>query len=198
MLLDAKTRALREAFHPAIETERLTLRRPVIADARAIAVHANDRRIAENTRRLPFPYRLQDAEQFLVMAAEGRAGTVFAIERKDSEVIGVCGLEWNDPRAPEFGIWLGVPHWGQGYGTEAAMAVIGLAFDAAPIACVRAGVRVTNAASLRMLEKCGFTWTAVELRRFRALGSSAPVDRLVLDRDAWRAAKESSRVRRVA
>src|SRR6266436_2148684 len=39
-----------------LETERLTLRRPTIADVKAIARLANARRIAENTRRLPHPY----------------------------------------------------------------------------------------------------------------------------------------------
>ena len=47
---------LREASRCVLETERLTLRRPTLADVKAIAHLANDRRIAENTRRLPHPY----------------------------------------------------------------------------------------------------------------------------------------------
>ena len=46
---------LREASSCVLETERLTLRRPTLADVKAIAQLANDRRIAENTRRLPHP-----------------------------------------------------------------------------------------------------------------------------------------------
>ena len=50
------TPTLREASRCVLETERLTLRRPTLADVKAIAHLANDRRIAENTRRLPHPY----------------------------------------------------------------------------------------------------------------------------------------------
>ena len=56
MLQDIPTPALREASPCVLETERLTLRRPTLADVKAIAHLANDRRIAENTRRLPHPY----------------------------------------------------------------------------------------------------------------------------------------------
>jgi hypothetical protein len=44
------TPVLREASSCVLETERLTLRRPTLADVKAIAHLANDRRIAENTR----------------------------------------------------------------------------------------------------------------------------------------------------
>ena len=49
----------------------------------------------------------------------------------------------------------------------------------------RAGARVTNPASRRILEKCGFQWTGVGLCRIRALNSSAPIDRFRLDRGLW-------------
>jgi RimJ/RimL family protein N-acetyltransferase len=53
MLQDIPTPTLREARSCVLETERLMLRRPTLADVKAIARLANDRRIAENTRRLP-------------------------------------------------------------------------------------------------------------------------------------------------
>src|SRR5258708_20633290 len=56
MLQDIPTPRLREASSCVLETERLILRRPTLADVKAIARLANDRPIAENTRRLPHPY----------------------------------------------------------------------------------------------------------------------------------------------
>ena len=50
---------------------------------------------------------------------------------------------------------------------------------------LHAGARVTNPASRRVLEKCGFQWTGVVLQRIRALNSSAPIDRFRLDRGLW-------------
>ena len=55
--------APRERSIPVLETERLTLRAPRHADVKAIALLANDRRIAENTARIPHPYGVDDAER---------------------------------------------------------------------------------------------------------------------------------------
>jgi len=60
-----------------------------------------------------------------------------------------------------------------------------------------AGARVTNPASRKVLEKCGFQWNGVELHRFRALGSSTPVDCFRLSRGVWSSLKSWSSARRV-
>jgi RimJ/RimL family protein N-acetyltransferase len=57
------------------------------------------------------------------------------------------------------------------------------------------GARVSNPASRRVLQKCGFEWTGVGLYRIRALASSAPVDRFRLDRGLWAMAREDGRKR---
>ena len=112
MLQDIPTPTLREASSCVLETERLTLRRPTLADVKAIARLADDRRIAENTRRLPHPYSQDDAIEFVRAAADGNRGTVFLIE-SDFAAIGVVGVDWRERDAPELGYWLGVEHWGR-------------------------------------------------------------------------------------
>ena len=74
MLQEFLTPTLREASPCVLETERLSLRRPTLADVKAIARLANDRRIAENTRRLPHPYLHEHAVEFVrTTAAEHRS-----------------------------------------------------------------------------------------------------------------------------
>src|SRR3954451_13617826 len=80
MLQDIPTPTLREASPCVLETERLLLRRPTLADVKAIARLANDRRIAMNTRRLPHPYSQDDAIEFVRRTASDGRGTVFLIE----------------------------------------------------------------------------------------------------------------------
>jgi RimJ/RimL family protein N-acetyltransferase len=188
MLQDIPTPTLREASSCVLETERLTLRRPTLADVKAIARLADDRRIAENTRRLPHPYSQDDAIEFVRAAADGNRGTVFLIE-SDFAAIGVVGVDWREPDAPELGYWLGVEHWGQGFGTEAARAVIDFTFEEFDIEHLISGARVANPASRNILEKCGFQWSGVELHRFAALGSSTPVDCFRLSRSVWSSLK---------
>ena len=70
---------LREASIPVLETERLKLRAPRLEDAGQVAMLANDRRIAENTARIPHPYRLADAQTYILGANNGDDGTTFLV-----------------------------------------------------------------------------------------------------------------------
>jgi RimJ/RimL family protein N-acetyltransferase len=188
MLQDIPTPTLREAGSCVLETERLMLRRPTLADVKAIARLADDRRIAENTRRLPHPYSHDHAVEFVRGTANDDRGTVFLIENNHTP-IGVVGIDWRQPDAPELGYWLGVEHWGLGFGTEAARAVIDFTFEEFDVEHLVSGARVANPSSRNILEKCGFQWSGVELHRFEALGSSTPVDCFRLSRSVWSSLK---------
>jgi len=181
---------------PVLETERLVLRAPRLADVKAIARLANDRRVAENTARIPYPYHVDDAEQFLAGANRQVGEATFVILR-EGELIGMCGVEPREGTA-EIGYWIGVPHWNRGYATEAVRALIDHAFGDIEHDALQAGARVSNPASRRVLEKCGFQWTGVGLYRIRAIKSSAPLDRFRLDRGLWASLKAWGRVREMA
>ena len=171
-----------------LETERLTLRRPTLADVKAIAHLANDRRIAENTRRLPHPYSQDHAAEFVRATADDNNETVFLIEQNHLP-LGMVGIDRSTPDAAELGYWLGIEYWGQGFGTEAARAAIDFFFEESEAEHLIAGARVANPASRNILEKCGFQWSGVELHRFEALGSSTPVDCFRLTRVVWSSLK---------
>lgn len=188
MLQDIPTPALREARSCVLETERLALRRPTLADVKAIAHLANDRRIAENTRRLPHPYVQDHAIEFVRAIAADPRETVFLIEHTHTP-IGMVGIDWREQSAPELGYWLGFEHSGQGFGTEAARAVIDFFFEEFDAEHLISGARVANPSSRNILEKCGFQWSGVELHRFEALGSSTPVDCFRLSRSVWSSLK---------
>ncbi|HTT48194.1 MAG TPA: GNAT family N-acetyltransferase [Pseudolabrys sp.] len=190
----------RETFHegsiPVLETKRLALRAPRLEDAKTVAALANDRRIAENTARIPHPYKMADAESFIAGANQAGGEAVFLITLRDGTIIGACGVLQQEP-APELGYWLGVEHWGKGYATEALHAVIDFAFTDLAHESLQAGARVTNPASRRVLEKCGFQWTGVGLYRISSIKSSAPIDRFRLERGIWSALKTWGRSKKV-
>jgi RimJ/RimL family protein N-acetyltransferase len=198
MLQHIPTQPLLENCSGVLETQRLTLRRPTLADVKAIATLANDRRVSENTRRLPHPYTARDAEEFIAASAACVQDMAFAIATREHTLIGMVGLAALDDGAYELGFWLGTPYWGHGYATEAARGAIDFAFETCDADTILAGARVSNPASRRVLEKCGFQWTGVELHRFRALGYATPVDRLRLPRRVWASLRQWQPVRRVA
>src|SRR6516225_85190 len=187
MVQDFPPPTLQEAPVCVLQTERLRLRRPTLADVKAIARLANDHRIAENTRRLPHPY-LQDHAVAFVRTMADSTDNAFLIE-SNFVPVGMVGISWNERDAPELGYWLGVEHWGQGFGTEAARAAIDYFFEEFDLDQLYAGARVTNPSSRNVLEKCGFQWSGVELHRFLALGSSTPVDCFRLSRGVWSSLK---------
>ncbi len=181
---------------PPLATERLTLRAPRCEDVKSMAVLANDRRVAENTARIPHPYTVDDAAQF-VATVNRRDGEACFVMMLEGTLIGVCGLDLRDDGV-ELGYWLGRGYWGRGFMTEAARAVIDHGFGDLRHGSLQAGARVTNPASRRVLEKCAFQWTGVHLTRIRAIHSAAPTDRFRLDRGLWLSLKAWSNVRRVA
>ncbi|MDP2412016.1 MAG: GNAT family N-acetyltransferase [Pseudolabrys sp.] len=197
MLEEIPRETFREGSIPVLETKRLILRAPRLEDTKPVAALANDRRIADNTARIPHPYKASDAEGFITGANKADGEAVFLITLRDDTVIGACGIVPQEP-TPELGYWLGVPHWGQGYATEALHAAIDYAFTDLGHDALQAGARVTNPASRRVLEKCGFQWTGVGLYRIRAINSSAPIDRFRLERGIWSALKTWGRMKRVS
>ena len=179
---------------PVLATARLKLGAPRRSDCKAIAVLVNDRRIAANTARIPHPYAIEDAEQFIA-AVNKREGEACFVITQEGAPIGVCSVELREDGA-ELGYWLGVAHWGCGFATEAARALIDHAFGDLEHETLISGARVNNPASRRVLEKCGFQWTGVRLSRIRAINSAAPIDRFRLDRGLWASLKSWGRASR--
>ncbi len=188
--------SIREACIPVLETERLILRAPRPGDVKAVAALVNDRRIAENTARIPYPYKISDAEAFLASVNRNGGETVFLITLPNGMPVGACGMTPQERQAPELGYWLGVKHWGKGYATEAVHALVDYAFGDLGYESLQSGARVTNPASRRVLEKCGFQWTGVGLYRIRAIASSAPIDRFRLERSIWSSLKSWGQMKR--
>ncbi len=188
MLQDIPTPTLREARSCVLETERLTLRRPTLADVKA------DRA----TRQRP-PHRGEHPPSAASLSAGpchrirpcvgGFAARDRVPDRKQSHADRRRRHRLAPARLPELGYWLGFEHWGQGFGTEAARAVIDFTFEEFDVEHLISGARVTNPSSRNILEKCGFQWSGVELHRFEALGSSTPVDCFRLSRSVWSSLK---------
>jgi RimJ/RimL family protein N-acetyltransferase len=188
--------ARRDDEVPCLATARLVLRAPRRSDIKAIAALANDLRVAANTARIPHPYAIEDAEQFIASVNKREGEACFAVTL-DGAPIGVCSVDLRED-GPEMGYWLGVPYWGRGLATEAARALIDHAFGDLEHETLISDARVNNPASRRVLEKCGFQWTSVRLSRIRAINSAAPIDRFRLDRGLWVSLKSWGRVQREA
>ncbi|MBO6554087.1 MAG: GNAT family N-acetyltransferase [Roseitalea sp.] len=191
---DYSHREQRQAFSlntPVLTTERLVLRMPVHDDADELAVIANSREIAEMTARMPHPYTRADAANYIRAVHEGRVeGYVYAVTIADTgRLVGMCAVTNRPPSGDlEVGYWIGRAWWGKGYASEAASAVVDLAFRVTGANVIYAGSRTVNPRSRQVLVKQGFELMGLDEIDTVAAGRVA-IERYRLTRENWLAGK---------
>lgn len=149
------------------------LRPFLLSDAPALAKHANNKKIARNlTDMFPHPYAVQDAEKFITMVNAMQPITVRGIE-VNGEICGGIGIHpqtANYKMNAELGYWLSEQYWGQGIVTKLLPQAIDHAFKVLDIDRIYARCFGSNVASMRVLEKCGFTLEAKLIGTFEKWG----------------------------
>jgi RimJ/RimL family protein N-acetyltransferase len=180
-----------------LETRRLWLRWPRVADAQALVRLAGEKAVAEMTAHIPHPYGPEDAERFVYEArrsnTEGRGLRLLITPRsKPDNPIGCVGIR-PSARGAQLGYWIGTPHWGQGYATEAAHALVDAFFAYTEGRRLEATCRVINPVSRRVLERCGFSHLGSGLEPLPARGGVFPVDEFRLERRTWESLKTWAR-----
>ncbi len=149
-----------------LATERLKLRPFQLSDANRVQELAGDVEIARTTLHVPHPYPDGGAEVWIALVkqagSEGRQYTFAVTTLTDDVLIGSVGLGVQHEHARgELGYWIGHDYWGQGYGTEAAEAVLNFAFDTLRLNRVYAYAMTTNPGSIRIMEKVGMKFEGI-------------------------------------
>jgi RimJ/RimL family protein N-acetyltransferase len=141
-----------------LETRRLILRQPRPDDAARTARLLNNFAVSGKLARVPYPYRLSDAEWWLgTWRADKPAGeTNFIIDLPGEGLIGNCGLH-QENGATVIGYYLGEPYWNRGFMSEAAAGVIEWYFGETGDSHLDSGAFAFNKASLAVQKKLGFT-----------------------------------------
>ena len=130
-------------------------------DAPALAKYGNNRAIWRNLwDRHPYPYGIEDAEEWIQFTIGQETETIFAIASSE-EAIGCIGMLPQDDVArisAEVGYWLGEPFWNRGIATGALQALTEYAFGELGLVRLYATVMEWNPASARVLEKAGYQY----------------------------------------
>ena len=150
------------------ESRAITLRRLADTDADSMALLANNKKIWDCVRDLfPHPYTPDDAVDFIKRTQTESPHLTFAIINQADELCGVIGLVPNEDVyriGSEIGYWIGEPYWGQGIASEAVARMIRYGFDELELERIYAGVFDFNKASMRVLERNGFTREGIRRR----------------------------------
>lgn len=155
-------------FPDTVETLRLHLRRPVPTDAeRIFQAYAQDREV---TRYLVWVCHtsVETTKKFVAFCQDRWTNSVafpYVITRKeDGELLGMIEVRPSGHRA-DFGYVLARSYWGNGFMPEAIAALVKVTLRPPTIYRMEATCDVENKASVRALEKSGFSREGL-LRRY--------------------------------
>lgn len=144
----------------ALQGVRCVVRSWQRSDAESLVAHANNINVAKHLRdRFPHPYTAKDARAFLKHAISADDPTNLAIEVEGAAVGAIGYVPGRDVErfSAEIGYWLGEAMWGRGIVTEALTLLTEHAFTRMNVLRMFALPFADNAASIRVLEKAGYT-----------------------------------------
>jgi len=180
------------ATAPILETPRLTLRDPRVADAAALQAKFPHWEIVQYLgAQVPWPYPPDGAEAFLRSlqnedAVEDFTWAICSKEAPD-DLIGMIALRPYDPETrTQRGFWIAREHWGQRLVTEASDRILDFAFHELGWSELWTGNARANIASSRIKARQGFA--LIEIDEFAFVSG-------VLEREVWRIKAEDWRVR---
>lgn len=162
-------------LQPVLKTKRLKLRPFSLEDAGEVQQLAGDRDVASTTLLIPHPYPDGAAETWIRSHSDlfqKRKNVVFAITcTEDARLLGAIGLVIQSiHNRAELGYWVGKPHWGKGYCTEAARAVLAFGFIELELNRIYAHHMQRNPGSGRVMEKLGMRYEGLMRQHFKKWG----------------------------
>lgn len=129
----------------------------------------------EATRMALFPARDRPAFDKHWRKVLAREDTTVKTIVHEGEVAGNA-LSWKQGDRRLVGYWLGREYWGRGLATRALAELVGLVADRP----LHAWVAPSNVASVRVLEKCGFTLVETRVELDERLGEEIELHRFEL------------------
>ena len=146
-----------------LKTDRLILRPWEEADAESLYEYAKDDRIGPITG-WPVHTSVENSREIIKAVLSAPENYAVCL-KEDNKAIGSIGLmigEKSNIGLPdsegEIGYWIGVPFWGQGLIPEATREIVRHAFADLHLKTLWCGYFDGNVKSLRVQEKCGFTY----------------------------------------
>lgn len=160
---------------PVLITRRLTLRPVSPDDADAIVTGLRDWDVVQWLTAPPFPYSRDDVVHFIDKIISQTS--TWAIDAGEG-LIGVISVK------PDLGYWLNMSFHGQHIMTEATHAVVAWYFNQTESDLVSGHIK-GNAASRKVLQKCGFIDGPIRDDTHTATNDQVEVQTMTLTKAAW-------------
>ena len=172
-----------------METERLTIDRVRPEDKYDYFINiSHDRRVLET-----FICRYAETPDELDVSPYVENEALFAIRPKETgRLIGIILYFDEKDGECEIGYGIGSLHWNRGYVTEATRRFLGYLFDEKGMKTVRASFFTGNAASRRVMEKCGMTFERFSPKELTYLGSERDLTYYAITKEQYDGIRKSN------
>ncbi len=167
-------------YPPTIETNRLILRRIRRRDAKDLFDFARREEVSRYV--LWSPHKsIRDSRRYIRYCIhqyhDGYPGVFAIVVKSENRMIGTIGFVSfsGEHRCAEIGYSLNPDYWNQGFMTEALSRVIRYSFEQLKLHRVEACHDIRNAASGRVMEKCGMCLEGILQDRYNNKGAFCSV-----------------------
>lgn len=147
-----------------LKIDNIELKKVEKSDAQRLAEIANEKEIWRNLKdTYPFPYSEKDAIDFITHSNETEYGSSLGIYL-DNLLVGIIGVSRLSDiyrKTGLLGYWVAADQRNKGIISKSIPIIVEYAFSVMNLARVDALVYEYNPASIKVLEKCGFTLEAI-------------------------------------
>jgi RimJ/RimL family protein N-acetyltransferase len=147
-----------------LETTRLILRPPTVADIDALVLAADHRSIARTMADFPSPFTRNDAVRWIESMSTAQFWVpdfkLIVLLKESEELVGgaaLVGISLMRHEA-ELSYWCTPAHWGKGITTEAALRLVQYGFEEMELRRITSTCLAANVASRRVMEKVGMKY----------------------------------------
>ncbi len=183
-----------------IRTARLLLRDFLSSDLQAVEALAAHPRVREQapfeSRALLVARRAAHTKVAPRPSRDRKSYELAVIHRKSHKLIGACDIARVGRHSADLGYMLLPRHWGYGYGTEVAKAMIQFGFETMKLKHITAIVATDNEGSRRVLMKAGLMWQGLVRRALRVGSRHWDCHQYTIDRARWQSQATQTRAKK--
>ena len=179
---------------PELTTERLTLRKMLVADTSDMYEYASRQDVTTYLTWQPHPDRDYTREYLQYLGSRYSAGMFYdwaVVYEPDCKMIGTCGFtSFNcSSDSAEVGYVLNPEYWGRGIAVEALERILAFGFEELGLHRIEARFIDGNDRSRRVMEKAGMSFEGVMREAMLVKGSYVNVGICSILESEWRTRK---------
>lgn len=184
---------------PELQTERLTLRKMLVADTADMYEYACRQDVTKYLTWYPHPDRAYTREYLQYLGSRYAIGMFYdwaVVYEPDCKMVGTCGFtSFNcTSDSAEVGYVLNPDYWGKGIASEALNCVLRFGFEELKLHRIEAKFMEENQRSLHVMQKVGMTFEGISREALFVKGNYVNVGVCSILASEWKALQKKTKI----